>query len=133
MTEKKLIMIRRLLIIICLLSGLFGPDNSQILAQSTDWQMVNADKIISGSDSVNFKSGVVISPQEDNSSTSITRGGRIVLGDVNGDGKCTNDDVKAVIDYIFGRNPQPFIIDNADMDGNGIIDINDVLRLVIRC
>lgn len=126
-------MIRRLLIIIWLLSGLFGPDNSQILAQSTDWQMVNSDKIISGSDSVNFNPVAVITPQEDDNSTTITRAGGRVLGDVNGDGKCTNDDVKAIIDYIFGRNPQPFNIENADMDGNGIIDINDVLRLVIRC
>lgn len=125
-------MIRQLFMFICMLSGLLCPDNIQIMAQDIDCQTVNVDKKISGTDSLIFHRSDILTHIPEKVMSDTRAGGRI-LGDVDGDGKCTDKDVKAIIEYIIGKIPQPFNIENADMDGNGIIDINDVLRLVIRC
>ncbi len=53
-------------------------------------------------------------------------------GDVNGDNQITLADVTAIIMYIHGQNPTPFNALAADMDGDGVIDINDVPILVAK-
>jgi len=54
----------------------------------------------------------------------------VMLGDVNGDGKLDITDVTALIDYILGGNPTPFVLAAADVDGNGSIAIGDVTSLI---
>ena len=53
-----------------------------------------------------------------------------LMGDANGDGTVDISDVLVTVDYVLGKNPDPFIIANADMDLTGQIDISDVLMIV---
>jgi hypothetical protein len=51
-------------------------------------------------------------------------------GDVNGDGIVDVSDINLVVNYILGKNPEPFIFVNADMDDNNDIDVSDVNGIV---
>ncbi|MBR4237968.1 MAG: hypothetical protein IKQ03_00890 [Prevotella sp.] len=53
-----------------------------------------------------------------------------LFGDVNGDGEINVADVTMTVDYILGKEPAGFIIDNADVNGDESIDITDVTVLV---
>ena len=53
-----------------------------------------------------------------------------VLGDVNGDGDISVNDVAMIVNYILGIIDSNFIIANADANGDGEIDINDVMGTV---
>ena len=53
-----------------------------------------------------------------------------VLGDVNGDGDISVNDVAMIVNHILGVNDDNFIIANADINGDGEIDINDVMGTV---
>lgn len=53
-----------------------------------------------------------------------------LMGDANGDGTVDISDVLVTVDYILGKNPDPFVFANADMDKTGQIDISDVLLIV---
>ena len=53
-----------------------------------------------------------------------------VLGDVNGDGDVSVNDVALIVNYILGMTDSNFIIANADINGDGEIDINDVMGTV---
>ena len=53
-----------------------------------------------------------------------------VLGDVNGDGDISVNDVAMIVNYILGVSDDNFIIANADVDGDGEISINDVMGTV---
>ena len=53
-----------------------------------------------------------------------------VLGDVNGDGDVSVNDVAMIVNYILGMTDSNFIIANADINGDGEIDINDVMGTV---
>ena len=53
-----------------------------------------------------------------------------VLGDVNGDGDVSVNDVAMIVNYILGIIDSNFIIANADINGDGEIDINDVMGTV---
>lgn len=54
------------------------------------------------------------------------------LGDVNHDGETDVNDVTAIISYILGANPEPFYLNEANVDGDdeGAIDVNDVTALI---
>lgn len=52
------------------------------------------------------------------------------LGDVNGDKSINVTDVTMMVDYILGKAPAGFIIDNADVNSDESIDITDVTVLV---
>lgn len=51
-------------------------------------------------------------------------------GDVNNDGNVSIADVTTLIDYLLGASPDPFNINNADMDENEQISIGDVTALI---
>ncbi len=53
-----------------------------------------------------------------------------LMGDANADGVVDISDVLVTVDYILGKNPNPFDFANADMDKTGQIDISDVLMIV---
>ncbi len=51
-------------------------------------------------------------------------------GDANGDGLINMSDVTAVINYVLGRLPAPFVFANADTDGDGYINMTDVTNII---
>ena len=51
-------------------------------------------------------------------------------GDANGDGSVSLIDVLITVDYYLGKNPDGFILDNAEMDGDGEISLADLLGIV---
>ena len=53
-----------------------------------------------------------------------------LLGDVNGDGTVDIGDVNTLVAYVLGKNPDPFIIEAAELDGNGTIDVSDANGIV---
>lgn len=55
-----------------------------------------------------------------------------VLGDVDGDGWVSVNDVVMMISHILKKNPVGFNKDAADMDGDGIISVNDVTIAIAK-
>ncbi len=55
-----------------------------------------------------------------------TFGDAFVLGDVNNDGKVDVGDLNDIINYLLGKNPQPFNLQAADITGDGKVDIGDL-------
>ncbi len=53
-----------------------------------------------------------------------------VMGDVNGDGEISVVDLNMQVDYILNGRPKGFVFDFADLDGDGVISINDILYVV---
>ena len=53
-----------------------------------------------------------------------------VLGDVNGDGDVNASDIQTIADYIMGRNPESFVFNNVDMNGDTKVDAADLVLLV---
>ena len=51
------------------------------------------------------------------------------LGDANDDGDVNILDVLTVLNYILGKNPQPFDFEQADMNADGTIDISDAMAI----
>lgn len=51
-------------------------------------------------------------------------------GDANGDGSVSLIDVLITVDYYLGKNPDGFILANAEMDGDGEISLADLLGIV---
>lgn len=49
-----------------------------------------------------------------------------IMGDVDGDGHVTMADVYAIVDYIMGKNPSPFILNNANVNGDNKVNVADV-------
>ena len=53
-----------------------------------------------------------------------------LIGDANGDGDLSVDDVKAIADYIMGNAPEGFNEKNADVNGDENINVADIVRLL---
>lgn len=53
-----------------------------------------------------------------------------ILGDVNGDGNINMIDVSAIIEYLLGKNPTPFIYDNAEMNGDTYVNMTDATAII---
>ena len=51
------------------------------------------------------------------------------LGDANDDGDVNILDVLTALNYILGKNPQPFDFEQADMNADGVIDIADAMAI----
>ena len=62
----------------------------------------------------------------------VLKGLKYMLGDADGDGRVTITDLIAIITYLLdGPSQEPsFIEANADMDENGVVDINDISMLI---
>ena len=52
-----------------------------------------------------------------------------IAGDANTDGTVDILDIQVVVEHMFMHNPQPFSMQNADVDNNGIININDIIKI----
>ena len=52
------------------------------------------------------------------------------LGDADGDGQITINDVTTLINYILSDGSEGVNLDAADVDGDGIVTINDVTTLI---
>ena len=51
-------------------------------------------------------------------------------GDANGNGGVDANDVKIVVDYIMGKNPDGFVFGNADMNNDDKVDAADLVKLI---
>ena len=57
-------------------------------------------------------------------------GAAIILGDANCDGIVNMLDAITIVNYITGNDPQPFCFENADIDGNGIVNLFDFISAI---
>jgi hypothetical protein len=55
--------------------------------------------------------------------------GKLLLGDINGDGKVDVSDYIGVANRILGQTPAGFIERAGDVDGNGVIDVSDYIGI----
>jgi len=53
-----------------------------------------------------------------------------ISGDANDDGVVDIADVNITVDYITGKNPAGFVFNLADVDGDGVIKINDIVGII---
>lgn len=53
-----------------------------------------------------------------------------IPGDANCDGSVNVLDVMAIAQYIIDLNPQPFCFENADVNGNGVINVSDLIATI---
>ncbi len=60
----------------------------------------------------------------------IESNGAALLGDATGDGLINMSDVTAVINYVLGRGPSPFVFINADVNQDGLINMSDVTSII---
>jgi len=60
----------------------------------------------------------------------ITSGTQTLPGDSNCDGEVNILDVITKANYITGNNPQPFCFENADVNGDGIVDVGDLIGTI---
>ena len=51
-------------------------------------------------------------------------------GDANGNGNLDAEDVQAVVDYIMGKDSHGLVFKNADLNGDGKVDVTDIVMLV---
>ena len=51
-------------------------------------------------------------------------------GDANGDKEVDQNDMAIIKDYIMGRSPDGFILQNADTNSDGQCDVNDLVRII---
>ena len=51
-------------------------------------------------------------------------------GDANGDGNVDVNDVTTTINYILGKNPNPFVFDNANVNDDDDVNVNDVTMII---
>ena len=56
--------------------------------------------------------------------------GEVIPGDANDDGNVDVNDVTTVINYILGKNPNPFNYDNANVNGDTKVDVMDVTLII---
>ncbi len=57
-------------------------------------------------------------------------GAEIILGDANCDGIVNMLDAVTIVNYITGNDPQPFCFENADIDGNGTVNLFDLISAI---
>jgi hypothetical protein len=54
----------------------------------------------------------------------------LVYGDVNGDGDVNLVDVTMTVSHILGQTPEGFVEAGADIDGNNVVDIQDLATII---
>lgn len=52
------------------------------------------------------------------------------IGDADGSGSVDNNDIKAIADYIMGKNPTGFKKENADFNEDGVVDVADLVMVI---
>lgn len=55
-----------------------------------------------------------------------------VLGDANGDGVVNQKDIEAIADYIVTGNIENFIFNNANVNGDNVVNAADIVELITR-
>lgn len=55
--------------------------------------------------------------------------GKILMGDINNDGKVDVSDYIGVANHIMGNTPAGFVKSAADVDNNGTIDVSDYIGI----
>ena len=53
-----------------------------------------------------------------------------ILGDANGNNTVDEKDITAIVDYLMGKKPIPFYEDSADANGDGIINVADIVTII---
>lgn len=53
-----------------------------------------------------------------------------ILGDSNGDGTVSVNDVQMIVEYVLGNNPSGIILANCDVNGDNVITITDATTIV---
>ena len=56
--------------------------------------------------------------------------GEIIPGDANGNGVVDAQDIATIRDYILGLDPQPFSFESANLNGDSVVDIQDLTKLI---
>ena len=54
----------------------------------------------------------------------------LLVGDANEDGAVNVNDITTIINYILGKNPNPFNFDNANVNGDNKVDVLDITALI---
>lgn len=54
---------------------------------------------------------------------------RVLMGDVNGDDRLSEEDIMAMADYLNGGRPEPFRAELADANNDGRIDVADIVAV----
>ena len=54
----------------------------------------------------------------------------VIPGDANGDKKVDAEDIVTITDYLVGKSPENFSIENADVNLDGVINITDIIQIV---
>ena len=57
-------------------------------------------------------------------------GSSFVMGDADGSGDVDDDDVKAIVDYIMGIPPAGFNKSQADVNGDEVVDVADLVEVI---
>ena len=52
------------------------------------------------------------------------------VGDTNGDGEVDEKDVSAIASYILGKAPEGFNLKAADLNGDEVVNVADIVELV---
>ena len=55
---------------------------------------------------------------------------KLPIGDVDGDNEVSITDVTALIEYVLGGSPDPFYLSKADLNNDGVVDIEDVTHVI---
>lgn len=53
----------------------------------------------------------------------------VIPGDANDDKKVDAEDIVTITEYMMGKEPENYIIKNADVNGDGIINIADIIQI----
>lgn len=74
--------------------------------------------------------GQHVRPADSTFKVTIEKSTAALLGDANDDGFINMLDVTAMINYVLGKDPSPFVFANSDVNGDGFINMTDVSSVI---
>jgi predicted extracellular nuclease len=114
--------------------GLSSSSLTQQALNAIDWH-INADEPISLDYNTEFKSANQINIFYSNNAYRSSDHDPLLISlkliiDLDGDGDVDSDDIKIVV---AARNTKPTTFDQRDVNGDGVIDVNDARALTLQC